>query len=81
MTRLAVRRLLMPWSVVGLGLLAACVLALLVPVQQPKCAGWTGYLPIAKSGGAVVAAVELNGNTYYYSVPYYVGCLASSSGR
>jgi hypothetical protein len=42
-------RHLMPWSIVGLGLLAACLLALVGPFGQSQCTGWTGYLPVGEA--------------------------------
>jgi hypothetical protein len=56
MTWLAGRRFLLPWSLVGLGVVAACLLALLVPV--PKCRTVTVPVTVHVLGGSETALVS-----------------------
>ena len=56
--RLAGLRLLKPWSVVGLGLLAACLLAILGPFGQSQCT----YLPATSSGAQLGGPAPLSGH-------------------
>jgi heme/copper-type cytochrome/quinol oxidase subunit 1 len=44
-------------------LAVAILLALLVPVRQPQCVGWTGYVPLGQPASPAVAA--LNETTSY----------------
>jgi hypothetical protein len=58
MTRLAGRGFLRSWSIVGLGLLAACLLAILGPFGQSQC---TSYPP--PSNWAQQVSGPLGGHT------------------